>query len=161
MAGLGFFAPLPLALMLPFMAGQSMLMGDAFGKSYQYGKRKISAMSNEEFNALTPADLAKDITADFTILIPELKLAMQQSTEFQKDIIIEMGEILKDLPDIVKQFIFGSPQPFGEDPTTPGGVTPPGTFPPTVNLFDWIGLVFGPGFIVALLKFLNIIKGPN
>ncbi len=37
MAGIGFFAPLPLAMMMPFMAGQSMLMGDAFGKSYQYG----------------------------------------------------------------------------------------------------------------------------
>ena len=76
--------------MMPFMAGQSMLMGDAFGKSYQYGKRKISAMSNEEFNKLTPTDLAQDITADFTALIPELKIAMAQSTEFQAQIIAAM-----------------------------------------------------------------------
>ncbi len=69
------------------MAGQSMLMGDAFGKSYQYGKRKISALTNEEFNELTPADLAKDITADLQALIPELKVAMQASTEFQGQII--------------------------------------------------------------------------
>ncbi len=102
--GIGFFAPLPLALMMPFMAGQSMLMGDAFGKSYQYGKRKISAMSNEEFNKLTPADLAKDITADFTALIPELKIAMAKSTELQSLIIREMGNILKTIPDEIKNF---------------------------------------------------------
>ncbi len=156
MAGLGFFAPLPLALMLPFMAGQSMLMGDAFGKSYQYGKRKISAMSNDEFNKLTPADLARDITADFTVLIPELKKAMEQSTEFQKDIIIEMGKILKELPDIIKEFIFGPGAPT-PDPTDPN--LPPKPIPtPTVSIFDWIGLVYGPGFIVALLKYLGITR---
>ncbi len=35
------------------MATQSMVMGDAFGQAFQYGKRKISAMSNEEFNKTT------------------------------------------------------------------------------------------------------------
>ncbi len=89
------------------MAGQSMLMGDAFGKSYQYGKRKISAMSNEEFNKLTPADLAKDITADFTALIPELKIAMAKSTELQSMIIREMGEILKSIPEEIMRFFQG------------------------------------------------------
>ncbi len=108
MAGIGFFAPLPLAMMLPFMAGQSMLMGDAFGKSYQYGKRKISAMSNDEFNRLTAKDLAQDIQADFTSIIPNLSVSMKQSRQFQSDIIREMGEIIKDIPEELRFFLTGS-----------------------------------------------------
>ncbi len=111
MTGIGFFAPLPLAMMLPFMAGQSMLMGDAFGKSYQYGKRKISSLSNEEFNKLRPEDLANDIQADFAALIPSLAVAMKKSTEFQSLIIQEMGTILKSLPKEFKEFVTG---PFPE-----------------------------------------------
>ncbi len=127
-----------------------MLMGDAFGKSYQYGKRKISAMSNEDFNKLTPADLAKEITADFTVLIPELKIAMQQSTEFQGQIIVEMGNILKTLPDIVKEFIFGTP---GESVITP---PPP---PPSIQkIYDFIGLFYTRPLINQILDVLGITK---
>ncbi len=105
MVGIGFFAPLPLALMMPFMAGQSMLMGDAFGKAYQYGKRKISAMSNEEFNALTPELLGKSIVTDYNAIIPSLEEAVQSSTEFQRIIIQELGNILKSIPaDVLKFF---------------------------------------------------------
>ncbi len=107
MAGIGFFAPLPLAMMMPFMAGQSMMMGDAFGKSYQYGKRKISAMSNEEFNKLTPKDLANDIQADFNAIIPSLGIAIKQSSQFQSLIIREMGEIIKSLPSEITRFFTG------------------------------------------------------
>ncbi len=104
MAGIGFFAPLPLAMMMPFMAGQSMMMGDAFGKSYQYGKRKISAMSNEDFNKLTTRDLANDIQADFNAIIPPLSEAVRQSSQFQSLIIQEMGKIIKSLPSEITQF---------------------------------------------------------
>ncbi len=98
MAGIGFFAPLPLAMMLPFMAGQSMIMGDAFGKAYQYGKRKISAMSNEEFNKLDADGLGKQLLEDYTLIVPHLKQAVHQSREFQSLIIQELGEIIKSLP---------------------------------------------------------------
>ncbi len=105
MVGIGFFAPLPLALMMPFMAGQSMLMGDAFGKAYQYGKRKISAMSNEEFNKLTPEMLGQSIVTDYNAIIPSLEQAVQSSTEFQRIIIQELGNILKSIPaDVLKFF---------------------------------------------------------
>ncbi len=109
MAGIGFFAPLPLAMMMPFMAGQSMMMGDAFGKSYQYGKRKISAMSNEDFNKLTVKDLANDIQADFNNIIPPLSQAVRQSSAFQSLIIQEMGKIIKSLPAELTQFFTGEP----------------------------------------------------
>ncbi len=114
MAGIGFFAPLPLAMMLPFMAGQSMVMGEAFGKSYQYGKRKISAMSNEEFNALTPQQLGKDLVADYLQLLPSLKEAVGKSSEFQSFVIQELAEIVKNLPaDIYQGLTQGQPTTTG------------------------------------------------
>ncbi len=120
MVGIGFFAPLPLAMMMPFMAGQSMLMGDAFGKAYQYGKRKISAMSNEEFNALTPEMLGKSIVTDYTAIIPSLQEAVRQSSEFQSIIIQEMGVILKSIPNELLKF-FGLDVPEGPPGTVDKG----------------------------------------
>ncbi len=110
MAGIGFFAPLPLAMMLPFMAGQSMIMGDAFGQSYQYGKRKISAMSNEEFNKLTHDDIQKDIIKNYKQMIPNLADGMVASNEFQRLIIQEIAKIIPTLPSDVTSGIFGGIQ---------------------------------------------------
>ncbi len=102
MVGIGFFAPLPLALMIPFMAFQSMAMGEAFGKSYQYGKRKISSMSNEDFNKLTAAGLASEIMTDYNTQIPAVTTAVRNSSKFQSEIIQELGDIVRNLPaDII------------------------------------------------------------
>ncbi len=104
MVGIGFFAPLPLALMMPFMAGQSLLMGEAFGKGFQYGKRKISAMSNDEFNELNATKLGQEIATDYNDIIPSLQIAVKASTEFQRMIFQEMGEILKLIPSEILKF---------------------------------------------------------
>ncbi len=104
MVGIGFFAPLPLALMMPFMAGQSLLMGESFGKGFQYGKRKISSMSNEEFNKMTAADLGQQIATDYDAIIPSLEQAVRASTAFQRMIFTEMGEVLKLIPGEILKF---------------------------------------------------------
>ncbi len=102
---IGLFAPLPLAMMIPFMAGQSLMMGEAFGKGFQYGKRKISSMSNEEFNALTPDDLGKSIQTDYNAIIPHLGQAVKASSEFQSLVIREIIDVIKKLPsDIIGGF---------------------------------------------------------
>ncbi len=137
------------------MAAQSMLMGDAFGKSYQYGKRKISAMTNEEFNALTPEDLAKDITADFNVIIPEMKIAMVQAREFQSLVIQELGEIVKSIPQELRNFIFGN------DPNAPDTVLPVNPTP-TDPLGDFIlkhlpGFLSGTGIAVASANYNTLI----
>ncbi len=59
------FLPIPLAMMIPFMGAQSLVLGKAFGEGFQYGKRKISAMTNEEFNKLTPSDIAANLSFYF------------------------------------------------------------------------------------------------
>ncbi len=86
--------PIPLAMMIPFMAVQSMVMGDAFGRSYQYGKRKISAMTNEEFNAYDKLSMAQEIFTDYKNIIPELKKSIQDSTELQATIVSEMLQLV-------------------------------------------------------------------
>ncbi len=74
---IGFFAPLPLPMMIPFMGIQSAVMAEQFGTMFQYGKRRISAMSNAEFNALTPAKLQQDMTRQLQGMIPEMEKQIQ------------------------------------------------------------------------------------
>ncbi len=87
---IGFFAPLPLAIMIPFMAAQSFAMGHAFGTSFQYGKRKISSMSNEEFNALNVTDLHDTLQADIRGMIPSMNESFHRMESFQIEIIQSM-----------------------------------------------------------------------
>ncbi len=94
---LGAFMPLPLAMMIPFMATQSMVMGDAFGRAFQYGKRKISAMSNEEFNATSMEQQASEMFAAYKHIIPELRESILDSKELQKFIIIQLLDMPRDL----------------------------------------------------------------
>ncbi len=98
------FMPVPLAMMIPFMAAQSMLMGDAFGRSFQYGKRKISAMSNEEFNVYNPKDMISEMTTTYNALIPELSQMIKDSKDFQTFIFAQ----LLDMPREMLAQLFGA-----------------------------------------------------
>ncbi len=91
------FMPIPLAIMPPFMAYQSLVMGDAFGRAFQFGKRKISAMSNEEFNKLDVVTMFESISNEYTRMIPTVEKSMAQSTELQLAIVKEMLKIIPAL----------------------------------------------------------------
>ncbi len=91
------FMPIPLALMIPFMATQSLVMGEAFGKGFQYGKRRISAMSNEEFNKYTPSMMADDMFKSYTQIIPQLKTSISQSTDLQNYIVSKLIDMPREL----------------------------------------------------------------
>ncbi len=112
---IGFFAPLPLAIMIPFMAAQSFAMGQAFGTSFQYGKRKISSMSNEEFNKYTPLQAHEEIQADIRAMIPSLNKSFQRMESFQIDIINSMVDTIKLGLDELGKWIAGG---FGVNPET-------------------------------------------
>ncbi len=107
MVGLGFFAPLPLAVMIPFMAMQSGAMALAFGTYFQYGKRRISAMSNEEFNKIQPGDIYKGITDTINAMIPSFR---QQNASMQG----LQQEILKQLMEYAKQAAATLPEQAGD-----------------------------------------------
>ncbi len=119
MVGLGFFAPLPLAVMIPFMAMQSGAMALAFGTYFQYGKRRISAMSNEDFNKIQPGDIYKGITDTINAMIPSFKQQNASMQGLQQEILKQLMEYAKQaaqtlpeqaggvikaaIPDIIKQ----------------------------------------------------------
>ncbi len=89
--------------MIPFMATQSLVMGHAFGEAFQYGKRKISAMSNEEFNKLKLEDLAANMFKSYSIIIPDLQKSIGNSTDLQTFIVKE----LLNLPIEIIKGLFG------------------------------------------------------
>ncbi len=94
---IGGFMPIPLAMMIPFMATQSMVMGQAFGMGFQYGKRKISAMSNEEFNKTTMEAIASEMFASYEKIIPNLKTQMADNQGLQNFIIARLLDMPRDL----------------------------------------------------------------
>ncbi len=109
MVGLGLFAPLPLAVMIPFMAGQSFAMGEAFGKGFQYGKRRISSMTNEKFNSMSAKDHFDETTADITAMIPTMSRAIDKFHTLQTDIILKMIDYIAKLPAEVLPDIINAP----------------------------------------------------
>ncbi len=118
---IGFFSPLPLAMMIPFMATQSLAMGEAFGKSFQYGKRKISSMTNDEFNRYTFADMMNEQTANIKLIIPKLHEQMEASQEMQKDIFDEMIKLIPTFIDSVIGAITKAGGDFSGDQNLPTG----------------------------------------
>ncbi len=104
---IGFFAPLPVPLMIPFMAVQSAAMMYQAGANWQFGKRKISAMTNEEFNPMTFNDLMIKNNADLVRAIPTMEQAIKQFTPLMSTIIHEfanyINEASKALPDFIQQ----------------------------------------------------------
>ncbi len=95
---IGFFMPLPLAMMIPFMGIQSAVMAKQFGENFQYGKRRISAMSNEEFNRLTPKILMENANAELKSMIPSMEQSIKDMSEFQTFLI---GEFIKMIGDML------------------------------------------------------------
>ncbi len=138
------FMPIPLAIMPPFMAYQSLVMGDAFGRAFQFGKRKISAMSNEEFNKLDIVQLYEGIANEYTRIIPTVEKAMASSVTLQVSIV---KELIRTIPALAKTLLseeftselfphsahghpFGDLIPHGEDVLgTPTTVIPPPSVP--------------------------------
>ncbi len=94
---IGFFMPLPLAMMIPFMGIQSAVMAKQFGENFQFGKRRISAMSNEEFNRLTPKILMENANAELKSMIPSMEQSIKDMSEFQTFLIGEFIRMIGDL----------------------------------------------------------------
>ncbi len=154
---IGGFMPIPLAMMIPFMATQSLVMGESFGKAFQFGKRKISAMDNETFNKLTIEQVASEMFKSYQNILPDLKQSMRDSSQLQSDIIGQIlsipSETLADLfrllagqdrkgeafvPEVSDPNKFNPPadQPQGTGPVEPPSTKPPGTSTPLTHKFS-------------------------
>ncbi len=136
----GGFFPIPLAMMIPFMATQSLVMGEAFGKAFQFGKRKISSMSNDDFNKLKIEDVASEMFTSYKNIEGKLKESISQSADFQNFI---FAQLILLGPNLIKALAGSVLQP-QDVPEGAGTVKPElgegaaGVFKetPDVDLFD-------------------------
>ena len=117
---IGFFMPLPNPTMLGFMSLQSYLMAHYFGMGFQYSKRKISSMSNEEFNKLTPEKFAQMLKTDTDRMMPELSKILSVGTSMTNQLVAETIQVVKialeQLPSQVAGQFIGQDIPVVTDP---------------------------------------------
>ncbi len=79
------------------MGAQSFIMMFQAGEGWQYGKRRISAMSNEEFNKLTPLKLLQNQAANLRSSIGTISKSMNDMTPMIETIIRQYGDFLKEV----------------------------------------------------------------
>ncbi len=77
------------------MGAQSAVMMKMAGENWQYGKRRISAMSNEDFNAMTPVKLYQIETDELRAIIPSIESSLASMTPLTSTIVTEMINTLK------------------------------------------------------------------
>ncbi len=87
---IGFFMPLPLPVMIPFMMWQSAAIAAGFGTYFQFAKRKVSAMSNEEFNRADPHKLVEDLYDDIIQAMPSSFTKIDSMTPIILDSMLKM-----------------------------------------------------------------------
>ncbi len=97
------FLPVPLPMMIPFMGAQSLVIGKMFGEGFQYGKRKISAMPNEEFNALTFQGMMQNARDEMKASIPTMIAALQDMQPMVQAVIHEFFDYLAIIADKSKE----------------------------------------------------------
>ncbi len=100
-------------MMIPFMGIQSAVMAEQFGTMFQYGKRRISAMSNEEFNALTPQKLQERMTTQLEGMIPEMKEQIKAMQPMVTAILHEFGEYVRLAVAEIPGALAGTAGPIG------------------------------------------------
>ncbi len=120
--------PLPLAMMIPFMGIQSAVMAKQFGENFQYGKRRISAMSNKDFNKLTPKILQEHANAELKSMIPSMEASIIDMQDFQKFVIKQFIGMIEELIHSMPQYILDILQidiKLHDDEITPPPPPPP------------------------------------
>ncbi len=95
------FLPVPLPMMIPFMGAQSMVIGKAFGEGFQYGKRKISAMPNEEFNKLTFESMMSNFRTELKASIPTMNASLKDMQPMVEVVVREFFNYISLVTKIV------------------------------------------------------------
>ncbi len=94
-----------------FLGAQSFIMMYQAGEGWQYGKRRISALSNEEFNKITPQSLMERQAMELKGAIPIMERSMDNMTRMIPQIIAQYGdfirEAIKAMPQLVQNVVGG------------------------------------------------------
>ncbi len=88
-----------------FMQSAAMALG--FGSFFQYGKRKISSMSNDEFNALTPEALTSQLLSNVNNMIPPVQDSFRQMEQMNVMILAAMAKYFEQGIDYLEKWIQG------------------------------------------------------
>ncbi len=106
------FTAVPNPQMLAFMGAQSFIMMYQAGEGWQYGKRKISAMSNEEFNKLTPELVLEKQAVVLQNALGTIEKSMNSMTPMIGTIVEQYGdfirEIIAHIPKALQNVVGGS-----------------------------------------------------
>ncbi len=98
------FTAIPNPQMPAFLGAQSFIMMYQAGEGWQYGKRRISALSNEEFNKLTPQSLMERQAMELKGAIPIIERSMNAMTRMVPMIIEQYGDFIKEAINAMPQF---------------------------------------------------------
>ncbi len=85
-------------------------MADGFGTRYQFSKRKISAMSNEDFNELTDQKLLDESLLTVKTYTQNMPLFFQEVRKVNRMIMTEFAFLFKDMVDFGGELLLGNPQ---------------------------------------------------
>jgi len=129
------FTAVPNPMMLSFLATQGFAIMYYGGAGWQFGKRKVSGMSNEQVNAMSPNDFLMKLHAETKTMVPTMAKGMEDMTPLVSTTLELFGqyirEAIKAFPQVVSN-ILGTPTEFSNVPTT--GQTS-GNLPPQMASF--------------------------
>ncbi len=142
------FTAIPNPQMLAFMPIQSYLMMYFAGAGWQIGKRKISAIPNDEFNKMSAKDLLEGFTADLRSTIPTLERSLQDITPLVNILVKQYGEFAIEIINVLPQVA----------QTVAGGlVNPKGALVPPLFGPELEKLVSGGGINAQFLAYAKIL----
>ncbi len=127
------FTAVPNPQMLAFMGAQSFVMMYQAGEGWQYGKRRISAMSNEEFNKLTPELVMEKQAVVLRDSLATIEKSMNDMTPMIGTIVKQYGdfirEIIKAIPEALQNatgtgLVPSTPEQYKTRAGTPAFITP-------------------------------------
>ncbi len=125
--------PLPLPIMIPFMMWQSAAIAAGFGTYFQFAKRRVSAMSNEDFNKADPHQLVNSLYDDIVKQIPSSFAKVDSLTPVMlQSMNVMLDQAVKWLQGAITGNFFGTPNPINDG--TDGDFTD--TTPTLADLLD-------------------------
>ncbi len=131
------FTAVPNPMMLSFLATQGFAIMYYGGAGWQFGKRKVSGMSNEQVNKMSPNDFLMQLHNETRTMVPTMAQGMKDMTPLVKTTLVLFGayirEAIKAFPEVV-QNILGSTDSgeFSNIPTSSGSS---GNLPPQMASF--------------------------
>ncbi len=90
------FTAVPNPMMLSFLASQGFAIMYFGGAGWQFGKRKVSGMSNEEVNAMTPEQFMLKLNLELKGMVPTMQQGMKDMTPLIHTTMVQFGAYIRE-----------------------------------------------------------------